>query len=261
MSGAPPEPRLIFGRVADLYDRARPSYPPSLVARLVELAGDVPDVLDVGCGTGKATVLLAARCPRGVGLEPDPEMAARARRNLAPFPHWSVTTGDFEVYDPGTSRFDLITCAQAWHWIDPVGRFPRAAALLRPGGWLALFWNRTADDDRAIRRDVDAVYADLFPGLSPHAPLTAGRPPAGTPPPEAGFGKPEWQVFPWVQRYTTYEWIELVQTYSDHQLLEPAKRQVLLERLTGVIDAHGGVYDHPFNCWLWTAQRQAAPTT
>ncbi len=252
------QPRLAFGEVADLYDRARPTYPPELVDHLVELAGTPGQVLDVGCGTGKATVLLAARGLGGVGLEPDREMGAVARRHLAPFPKWSVATGDFEAYDPPGPRYDLIACAQAWHWIDPGRRFQQAARLLRVGGWLALFWNRTADDSAPVRRHVDAVYRDLFPAGSPYGRLTAGRPPVGTPPPDAGLGEARWQVFPWVCRYTTKEWTDLAQTHSDHRLLDPDLRKVLLDRVAEVIDAHGGFYDHRYHCWLWSAPKAGA---
>ncbi len=41
-----------FGSVADLYDRARPSYPPALIDALLADGGRT--VLDVGCGTGIA---------------------------------------------------------------------------------------------------------------------------------------------------------------------------------------------------------------
>jgi SAM-dependent methyltransferase len=248
------EQRLIFGEVADLYDKARPSYPPALIDHLAGLAAHGGRALDVGCGTGKATVLLAERGLSGVGLEPDPDMAAVARRNLARFPTWSVATGDFEDYR-ADGPFDLLTSAQAWHWLDPQQRFQQAARLLALGGWLALFWNRTADDSSAVRRNVDAVYRELFPGLSHHGTLTAGRPPAGSPPPDAGFGIPAWQVFPWVRRYTTSEWTDLAQTHSDHRMLGAGQRRLLLDRLSSVIDAHGGFYDHPYSCWLWTAQR------
>jgi SAM-dependent methyltransferase len=251
------EQRLVFGEVAELYDKARPTYPRALIDHLTELAGPRGRVLDVGCGTGKATVLLAARGLSGVGLEPDVEMATVARRNLGQFPSWSVATGDFEDYHAELPEgpFDLLTSAQAWHWLDPRRRFQLAAGLLRSGGWLALFWNRTADDASAVRRDVDAVYTELFPGLSHHGTLTTGRPPAGLPPPDAGFGVAAWQVFPWVRRYTTTEWTDLAQTHSDHRMLGADQRRLLLDRLSAVIDAHGGIYDHPYNCWLWTARR------
>jgi hypothetical protein len=38
-------------------------------------------------------------------------------------------------------------------------------------------------------------------------------------------------------------------------MLGADQRRLLLDRLSAVIDNHGGIYDHPYNCWLWTARR------
>jgi predicted RNA methylase len=66
-----------FGAVAELYDRARPSYPPELIDTLLE---DAPrHVLDVGCGTGIASTLLAAGGADVLGIEVDARMAEVAR--------------------------------------------------------------------------------------------------------------------------------------------------------------------------------------
>ncbi len=53
--------RLAFGSVAELYDRARPSYPEALVDDVIAFAGVMPPtrLLEVGAGTGKATRLRA----------------------------------------------------------------------------------------------------------------------------------------------------------------------------------------------------------
>jgi hypothetical protein len=57
----------VFGEVAELYDQARPSYPAVLFDDVIAFAPQSPRVLEVGAGTGKATVLLAER-----GLESSP---------------------------------------------------------------------------------------------------------------------------------------------------------------------------------------------
>ena len=76
-----------FGSDADRYDRARPRYPDELVDRIVAGAApgqhrpDVPDILDVGCGTGiVARQFQAAGC-RVLGVDPDARMADLARRH------------------------------------------------------------------------------------------------------------------------------------------------------------------------------------
>jgi protein-L-isoaspartate O-methyltransferase len=80
--------REAFDEVADLYDRARPGYPPALVADLAQLAALGPDsrVLEIGCGTGQLTAALAALGSTLVAVELGPRLAEVARRNLAGFP-------------------------------------------------------------------------------------------------------------------------------------------------------------------------------
>ena len=57
--------RLSFGSVAEQYDRIRPSYPEQLVDDVIAYAGDgltaAGRALEVGAGTGKATLQFAAR--------------------------------------------------------------------------------------------------------------------------------------------------------------------------------------------------------
>jgi SAM-dependent methyltransferase len=89
------ERRLSFGEVAELYDRARPSYPEALVEDLIELAG-AGTALEVGAGTGKATVLFGQRGVSVLALEPSAEMAAVARRRCARFPEVSIQQVEFE---------------------------------------------------------------------------------------------------------------------------------------------------------------------
>jgi trans-aconitate methyltransferase len=66
--------------VAELYDRARPSYPAGAIDALLAHGALAPGdrVIEVGAGTGKATELLAARGLRVLALEPSAEMAAVA---------------------------------------------------------------------------------------------------------------------------------------------------------------------------------------
>jgi SAM-dependent methyltransferase len=259
------EQRLVFGEDAALYDRARPSYPETLIHDLVELVGTGAWVADVGCGTGKATVLLAAAGLRGVGVEAHPAMGAIAADHLRSNPDWRVDIAPFETWTPNPEDLplDLMTSAQAWHWIDPAVRFHKAHALLRPGGWLALFWNRPWLEDSPLRADMDAAYNTHAPGMIRRGMGINGRPIFETndaPTVEAVkamFAEPILRSYDWTATYTSQEWIDVVTTQSDHRLLEPASRDALLAALRDIIDAHGGTYVHPYTCWLWTAQKPA----
>src|SRR5690242_4014651 len=116
----PGERRLAFGEVAELYDRARPSYPAELVDDVLAFSGARAGdhALEVGAGTGKATVAFAERGLEIVALEPSREMAAFARSNVAGHENVTVVEREFERWQADPRRgFRLLFSAQAWHWI------------------------------------------------------------------------------------------------------------------------------------------------
>ena len=200
-------------------------------------------------------MLLAERGLEGVGVEPDARMAAVARRNLLHSPAWRVEVAEFETWAHDEPDFDLVTCAQAWHWLDPASRLRRAHALLRAGGWLALWWNRPAEDHSALRTALDAVYADMAPELPPRGPASLPFAPDGTHP-DLGFGPPVEREYPWSKLYSTTDWIQLLLSHSDHRLLDEDRRHRLLGAVAEVIDDHGGTYRHHYVCRLWAVERR-----
>jgi SAM-dependent methyltransferase len=248
------EQRLIFGEDAELYDRARPTYPVALIETLVSLAGHPARVLELGCGTAKATVLLAESGLTGIAVEPDPAMAAVARRHLDAH-RWSVEISDFETWEPAaaTDPFDLVCCAQAWHWLDPEVRWIKAHDLLRPGGWLALWWNRPDEDPSSIATAMDDVYGRLAPDLPTRGIGTKGAP--DLMPPGASFDQSECRAFRWTHDYTAAAWVELLQTQSDHRMLPPEQLRDLGGAIARAINDRGGIYRHPYVSWLWTFRR------
>jgi SAM-dependent methyltransferase len=254
------EQRLVFGEDAERYDRARPTYPAELVDQLVAWVGADARVVDVGCGTGKATRLLAARGMVGVGVEPHAAMAAVARRHLADWPGWRVDDSGFEDWEPrpGDTPADLVTCAQAWHWLDPAVRLHKAHALLRPGGWLALWWNANElADESPARLAINDIYARREPGMTV-LPSCGNLPRPGRDEPiptGVGFGPHVDRVISWSQEYTTDEWIDLLQTHSNHRLLPPERLAALLDAVAEAIDADGGIYLGRYRCVLWAAPR------
>jgi len=154
----------VFGEVAAEYDRIRPGYPRALVdAVLVHTAAPGP-ALEVGAGTGKATVAFAERGLTITAIEPDPAMAEMLARRCARYPGVSVAVSAFEDHVPARP-YGLVFSAQAWHWIDPLRRCRLAAEALAPRGSLALFWNFDRILDRRVQDEVLAAYRALVPDL------------------------------------------------------------------------------------------------
>ncbi len=243
------ERRLAFGNVAELYDRVRPSYPASLVEDVVGFAAPCTRALEVGAGTGKATRLFCERGVEVTAIEPSAEMADVGRHNL---PGVNVVESDFEGFDGAGAPFDLVYSAQAWHWVAPEVRYTKARRLLRDGGALALFWNRARWEGNRLRNQLREAYERTVPDFGP----TPGPMyPSTDTPPELwgdwkneiaaadGFGAPDIRAYNWSQEYSTADYLDLIQTHSDHIVLGPARLNRLLNAVGDVLDRAGGRFE------------------
>ena len=155
--------RESFDEVAELYDKARPGYPESLVQDLESLASlsRSSRILEVGAGTGQLTTRLAKSGADILALEIGVNLAEVLRRNLARFSNVHVLVEDYDEWKPKGALFDLVVVATAFHWLNPATRMQKAASLLRPGGMLAVIethWvSRGAED--AFPRESQLCYA------------------------------------------------------------------------------------------------------
>jgi SAM-dependent methyltransferase len=227
-----------FGDDAERYDRVRPRYPTELVDAL--LASAPRTVLDVGCGTGIVSRLFMERGCDVLGLEPDPRMAAVARRRGV-----SVEEGTIEEWEPGDRRFDLLTAGQAWHWVNPQRGPVKAAAVLHSGGRIGLFWNQ-ARPDPSVRPALDAAYAQHAPALGSQSVLMGRRDVSLYESIAESFRRTgefdgvTIDTFGHDVDYSSEEWVELAGTHSDHHTLPPAQLAELLAKLRRQIDRAGG---------------------
>jgi SAM-dependent methyltransferase len=240
--------RRTFDTAADRYDDARPDYPEQLFDDLTSLAALHPGdhLLEVGCGTGKATAPLARRGFRLTCLELGENLAAVSRRNLAGFPDVTVINASFDEWQPpAVEAFDLVFAATAWHWLDPATRYRRAWERLRRGGHLA-FWGAThafPDDGDPFFREIQQVYDDIGEG----GVKDADRPRPGELPDDVAdimaselFEKPQVKQYDWETRYTAESYIALLDTFSGHLEMAPEKRAHLYAAIRERLAARPG---------------------
>ena len=123
-----------FERVAAEYDYGRPSWPPEAIAS-VGLPREAA-VADLGAGTGKLTRVLLGRFEHVIAIEPLAGMRA-----LIPGEAEALPGTAEEIPLPGES-LDGVFCGESFHWFDWSRALPEIARVLRPGGGLAMFWNR-----------------------------------------------------------------------------------------------------------------------
>ena len=121
------------------YDKYRPRYPEPVFDEIVSLADLAPGahVLEVGAGTGIATVPLVHRGLDVTAIEPAPAMADVLDSKIPE--RVRIIVSRFEDYSP-EYPMSLLASFNAWHWIKPSMAVERTVASLEPGGWLAFVW-------------------------------------------------------------------------------------------------------------------------
>lgn len=238
--------RSTFDQVALLYDQARPGYPEPLFDDVVSLSGIAPHgrILEIGCGTGQATLPLARRGYWMVCVELGASLADVARQRLLGYPQVTIHHCAFEEWPLPESGFALVVSATAFHWIDPAIAYPKAAQALQPGGAIALFWNLHVgtDADEGFFEAAHEIYRRKAPELArdDHFPLP--RPEQVSPwvkeeiEKTGLFGPVTVRRYTWEQSYDATGYIQLLDTYSGHRNLDGKARQQLHAGITQLIE-------------------------
>lgn len=251
--------RRSFDETAGLYEKFRPGYPEALFDDIERLSGIRPGgrILEIGPGTGQATLPLARRGFSILGLELSAKMARRCRRNLRGFGRVEIVNAAFEKWQVEPEGFELVLAASAFHWIAaPVG-FGRSARALVPGGQLCLIWNFREAPDTPLFNALREAYRKR--GLGHADP----RPPeerieiqrrkiAGS----GRFGPVRVMRYPWQEEYTADEYLGLQRTMSDHAVMDRAVRRGLFRDIRRVIAEHGGRLVRPMVATLFLAPKR-----
>ncbi len=259
----PDERRLSFNRVAEAYDRYRPSYPATLIEQIERTArlhtGSL--LLEIGCGPGKATRLFAERSYEILCIEPGPNLISLAAERLRGYPV-SFVNCLFEEWQETAQAFDLVYSAEAFHWVRKDVGYAKVAAALKPGGYLALFWNRSPRQEDALQQQIEGVYQRCAPELIEGSDQT---------PKEMSIYEMEQTAeiqasglfrdisvshFPWRKRYSNEAYLGLLSTHSDHILLPPERLECVLKGVGEVIEHFGGSIELHYSAVLYMARKQ-----
>jgi SAM-dependent methyltransferase len=145
------DPTARFKGLANLYAQSRPTYPPEAVDFVLATChlGPGSVFVDIGCGTGISSRLFADRGLRVIGIEPNAEMRARASAERRP----AVEYRDGRAESTGlpAAFADAVLAAQAFHWFEPEAALREFHRILRPQGWVVLFWNTRDREDPFTR--------------------------------------------------------------------------------------------------------------
>lgn len=242
--------RQTFDREALRYHRARPGYPEPIFDLIAE-AGKFdpkPTVLEVGAGTGQATRSMAARDWQITAVELGASLAEVGRSALAEFDTVEFIAGDIETLQLPLGQFDAVVAFTCFHWLNPDTRSRRLASLLRPGGLLAVVdthhINNSEDDpSQEFFEEVQTFYDRWMGPTDRQRLLTSDQVAPRLPLLDHPNLEPLTEHrFEHYISYTTEEYVDVLETYSNHLALGASNRESLLTEIADCInDNYGGM--------------------
>lgn len=158
--------RKIFDTIPEKFDKWRPRYCQEAFDCIVEAAqiGPAKSVLEIGPGTGQATdPILRTGCDY-MAIELGEHLTEFMSDKYKSCSNFQIVNGDFENYDFGTRKFDLIYSAATIQWIPEEIAFPRAFDLLKSGGTLAMMTIKGdyESSNKVLYDKIQAVYKEFF---------------------------------------------------------------------------------------------------
>ncbi|MBA2360991.1 MAG: class I SAM-dependent methyltransferase [Actinobacteria bacterium] len=266
------EPGLAFDRVAEDYDRVRRGYPEELVEAACEIAGlsENSYVVEVGCGTGKLTRVLAERGLRVEAIDPGAQLVQVARRHVeGSAVRFHISR--FEDLDLPAGAFAAVFSATAFHWVDPAVGWSKVARLLRPGGTLALLahtieldpemlatWREMVTEAAAwVSRDERTLLEGAEARKGNVSQLWAWLVKRDIARPEAAklFRDVHLDTVQIEKREAVAEVLAQIRTESAYLRLDGERQLQLEERIRAVIENMGGTYRPTLFTVLATARR------
>lgn len=238
--------RLTFNEDAENYDRWRPHYCKELFQDILAYSQIVQggQALEIGIGTGQATSpFLEAGC-KLTAVELGEDLAEYAQMKFQEYNNFTVHHTSFEEFVGPEDSADLIYSATAFHWIAEQTGYPKVSRLLRNAGTLALFWNRpfAAREDDELHQNIQRIYQTYRPSTAQMIEHDTERYNAISQNLHTyGFRDIQFKLYHLTRRFSSADYISLLNTYSDHRSMPPAAKEQLEDEIQAAIMRFGDV--------------------
>jgi SAM-dependent methyltransferase len=223
---------LSFDAVAADYDAARPRYPTECYDALGPLDGR--RILDLAAGTGIVARELVRRGAEVIAVDPGAAMLRQLRRRASDA---RAVRARGEALPIADRSLDGVVCATAWHWLDIDRAVPEVRRIVRPSGFLALWWANGQSDPTVAWERVQSEVFQRWTGEDRFGPIDPGA--ANSPDDVAadiaasladrGLDVAETTSFTWTREVTLDEHVRLLGTHSPVIGLKDRRTEFLAE--------------------------------
>jgi ubiquinone/menaquinone biosynthesis C-methylase UbiE len=249
---------ILFEDYALDYEQYRPGYPRVIVNEIVSLSNlkSSSRVLEVGCGTGKATVQFACRGYMMDCVDPGERLVSFAKRNCQSFKNVAFQIGRFEDVQLEENRYDLVISAHAFHWVEPSVRLCKAVRVLSPNGSLALLYNYPGKrKDRVMETLTDAIGEESRGKLTTWDYLEEVAGWIREIESSSIFRDVKVIRHQWAIMYGAEGYAGLFRTYPDYLSLSKSVQRKIVNRIREIIKRNGGTVRWSYDCVLIHAKR------
>jgi len=258
--------RTHFDEIVKNYDRVRWDYPSELYHEIFKYAGAGKKAIEIGAGTGKATVPFLDVGYNVTAVEMGENMVDFLLKKFDGVSNFSVINSTFEDVLLEEESYDIVYAASAFHWVDSEIGCPKVFRLLKSGGTFVLFRNNgQPSDGEPLYEEIQALYEKHY-----NTYYTNNKRPVKNSPEDFwkpseihrsfrfesmeqyGFTDITMKLYDSSRTYDADNYIALMETFSDHRALPEDNRAKLYAGVREAIIKHGGVHklDHTFQLYM-----------
>ncbi len=233
-----------FDTVAESYGKMRPGYPSELYDDIFEMIAlnESCNVVEIGIGAGQATLPVLKTGCKVTAVEYGKNLTELCRQKFKDFPNFSVVNMKFEDYECERNSWDLIYCASAFHWIPEEIGYPKVFDMLKSGGVFARFANHPYKDKEreGLWKEIQKLYAIYMPGNpAPNEYTEEDAKNRADIASKYGFTDISYKLYYRTRSFTAEEYLELLNTYSDHVALTEDIRKKFFSQIRDAINDYG----------------------
>lgn len=250
----------MFNQAAEYYDKYRPGYPEEIIDSLISVTGitEGSDLLEIGCGSGKATEHLTGNSFNILGIDPGEDLVRIGNER---FKNESVhfAKGRFEEYDFEQKKFDVVYAAQSFHWVpQPIG-YQKCADALKDNGYIALFWNMyLLDDSNADKEllEISKRYGGIADFVSEYECENRIASIVSQIVGSKLFEKPTVIRKLWKKDYTVDEFYGFALTGNRFMQNSDEDKKKAYNDIVALAEKNGGIIQRPYLCVLYIAKKK-----
>lgn len=222
--------RLTFNEDVKNYDEMRPQYCDELFKDIIEYSHIMQGkkAIEIGIGTGHATKPFLETGCEIQAIELGKDLAEYCKLKFRDYKNFTVCNAAFEEFECPEESVDLIYAATSFHWIPEEIGYPKISKLLKPGGTLALFWNRpfVSRENDELHQRIQSIYQKYRPSttkLLEHDTEKYNQRKQAIQ--SYGFKDIVVKLYHLTRTFSSSNYIALLNTYSDHRAMPTAIKE------------------------------------